>query len=296
MYLVKDALIAVAGQFLDQDLCLKVGEKLLIYVDSGVTKETVEAIQIAASRNRISCTVAQLPSGVSHSEKERALEDLVERERFDVLCEVSEAYFYPSRAWEKARAKGAGIYAIGALDGEAFVRCLGNINRSTMRDFANRMRQILKQARTIELTTRHGTRIVMQMKAGAMHRSWLKITRRLTQSMVSVPTGGIKRGRYTFLPGQLSFLGVPASINGIAVIDGYIWPPPELGALTTNVVIRIAGGKVTKIDGSGRASDSLQAWLKGRATDIKHFCLGFNPGAVLSPSGWGSIRSMWTPS
>jgi hypothetical protein len=281
MYLIEDALIAVAEQFLDQDLCLKAGEKLLIYVDSNATKGTVEAIQAAASRNGISCFVTQLPNRVKHSEKERVLEDLIQRERFDVLCEASEAYFYPSIAWEKARSKGAGIYAIGALNAEAFLRCFGSVNRSALLAFGKRLEEILKKARTIDITTQHGTKIVMQMKAGVTKRSWLRLTRQLTLSMVSAPTGDLRRGRYTFLPGQLSFLGVPASVQGIAVINGYIWPPPELGVLKTHVVLRIASGKVTEIAGSGREADRLQAWLKGRTTDLKHFCLGFNPGAQL---------------
>jgi hypothetical protein len=277
----EDALVAVAGQFLDQDLCLKAGEKLLIYVDSDATKGTVDAVRVAASRNGVTCIVEQLPSGVAHGDKERVLESMVERDRFDVLCEASETYFYPSVAWQKARGKGAGIYAIGALDADAFIRCFGGVNRSAMQAFGGRVSEILKQARTIEITTLNGTQIAMRMKASAIKRSWLKLTRRWNKSMVSVPTGDLQRGRYTFLPGQLSFLGVPASVQGVAVVDGYIWPPPELGALKTHVVLRIASGKVTEIAGSGREADLLQAWLKGRATDLKHFCLGFNPGAQL---------------
>lgn len=100
--------------------------------------------------------------------------------------------------------------------------------------------------------------------------------------MVSVPSGDLQRGRYTFSPGQICFLGVPASIKGIAIIDGYIWPPPELGVLTESVVIHIKGGEVIEISGSRHESNLLRAWLKGRANDLKHFGLGFSPRAQMT--------------
>lgn len=282
MRLVDDTLIIVAEQFLDQDLHLKAGEKLLIYVDSDNTKDTVRALEEAAFRNDISCTVAHLPGGVAHSEKERALEELMDRENFDVLCEASEAYFYPSVAWEKARGKGAGIYAIGALNADAFLRCFGSVNRGAMRDFGNCISEMLKRASTVEITSQSGTRITMLMKAGLIKRSWLKLTRRLNQSVVSVPSGNLQRGKYTFLPGQVCFLGIPSTIEGTAVTHDYVWPPADLGVLDSEVILHITGGDVTEIAGRGREADALRSWLKGRATDVKHFCIGFNPKAQLT--------------
>jgi len=82
--------------------------------------------------------------------------------------------------------------------------------------------------------------------------------------------------------GQLAFQGIPETIEGTAVIDGYLWPPNEIGHIDVPIVLKIKKGIVIKINGCPLKSKILNRWLEGKDKEIQHFCIGFNPGAELS--------------
>jgi leucyl aminopeptidase (aminopeptidase T) len=91
-----------------------------------------------------------------------------------------------------------------------------------------------------------------------------------------------ERASATFMGGQVAFLGVPGTIEGTAVIDGYLSPPEEIGPLENPIVLKMSKGRVVNIDGCPSKSLILSKWLDGKEKGIEHFCIGFNPGARLS--------------
>lgn len=82
--------------------------------------------------------------------------------------------------------------------------------------------------------------------------------------------------------GQLAFQGIPETIEGTAVIDGYLWPPKEIGHVDVPIVLNIKKGSVIEINGCPSKSKVLNRWFEGKTKEIQHFCIGFNPGAKLS--------------
>lgn len=84
------------------------------------------------------------------------------------------------------------------------------------------------------------------------------------------------------MAGQVAFQGIPATIEGKVVIDGYLWPPDEIGLIVDPIVLRIRKGYVTNIEGCPSKALILSNWLEGKEKRVMHFCIGFHPGAQLS--------------
>ena len=162
---------------------------------------------------------------------------------------------------------------------DAFVRCVGRVDHAAMRDFGARLKALFRASRGVRVTSREGTDLRCSMNRNRLSRLADKLRGR-PRSCVWDPSGQpLESGQATFLEGQLAFLGKPDSIEGTAVVDGFQWPPREIGALREPIVLRIERGVVTAIDGRGESTALLRRWLEGRARNILHFSLGFNPGA-----------------
>ena len=82
-----------------------------------------------------------------------------------------------------------------------------------------------------------------------------------------------------FLCGQLAFRGIPHTIDGTAVIDGYLWPPTEVGVLSEPIVLTFKAGKLIGIDGDSEKAGMLARWFEDDTAFLEHVCFGFNPVA-----------------
>jgi leucyl aminopeptidase (aminopeptidase T) len=97
------------------------------------------------------------------------------------------------------------------------------------------------------------------------------------------PAGLFDQGiQSTFLGGQLCFQALTETIEGTAVVDGYLWPPPEIGRLGDPILLTIKGGRVEGMDGSAPETRLLARWFEGQEIRVEHFCMGFHPTAGLS--------------
>jgi len=72
-------------------------------------------------------------------------------------------------------------------------------------------------------------------------------------------------------------------MEGTGVVDGYYWPPSEVSRVfDESIILKIKKGKVIGIEGCPVKSKILEEWFKDQIKFVKHFCIGFNPGARLS--------------
>jgi len=284
--------------FLQQVLLMEEGESVLIYTDSGSDPNLVVALQKSANSLGMRADHLSLEGFPDLTGQIQMLRDKIESGDFQVLCELSEQYFYPSGIWEDAVRKGFRVYSMGPLDAASFLRCIGLVNQDKLMEFGDLLEQVISQARQIHVSTSAGTNLLCRMQPVGVFEKLLSSVKQgglsdrvlakigLSQrSIVWSPSGLLKKSSgATFLGGQLAFRAIPHTLRGTAAIDGYQWPPTDLGKLEEPLVLQIKHGRVVKIDGCQKASSRLSQWLAGQNKTIEHFCIGFNPGAGLNGS------------
>ena len=269
--------------FLRDVMLLEKGERLLIYIDRAPGDQVAGDIQACAQASGIETDIFELRDFSSLKDMVDALSGKISAGNYDAVCELSYRYFYPTRVWGQALQRGCRIYALGPMDRSAFVRCIGEVNHAKLEKFGMALYRLVSKARHVQLETASGTRISCRMNTSSLTGRILAKLKLTDLSQVWLPTGILSRdGGATFLGGQLSFLGIPDTIEGTAVIDGFMWPPDEVGHLEEPIVLEIERGMVVKIAGDPVKSRILEKWLEGRERAIEHFCIGFNPGARIS--------------
>jgi len=206
----------------------------------------------------------------------------IEKGAFDAVCELSEQYFYQTLACKRALQLGSRIYSLAGLDADALTRCVGNVNHNLMFEFGMALRKILGKARSIQILTKNGTHIKFQMSPNPVFRFILKLRRKRVSGILYPSGKPVQKGQSTFLGGQLAFKGIPETIEGTALIDGYLWPPREIGHIDVPIILKIKRGSVIEINGCPLKSKVLNRWFEGKTKEIQHFCIGFNPGAKLN--------------
>jgi len=277
---------AAVDVFLDELMHVQAGENFLIYVDNGTDESLCRAMETRAKARSVQTTVLRLEAG-SLVQQSGQLADCFRSSPFDAACELSDQYFYHTPAWEAARRAGARIFAVGGLDKAAFTRCIAGTSHTGMFAFGTRLQSVLQTARQIRISTANGTDIRVRLSDDRQRSVFGKIIGRLTGEpgpYVLGPCGILSRAMSTtFLGGQLAFMPQPKTVEGTAVIDGYMWPPGDIGALDKPVVLDIKRGKVAGIGGCPEKSAILRNWFakQRRAIWIEHFCIGFHPRATI---------------
>ncbi len=281
-----------AEVFLNELLRHQKGESILVYVDQGSDPSVARAIKIYAEKRGGHCEIFALNSELALAEQARQLTEKIRQGSFNAICELSEQYFYLTSAWKEALEIGARIFSLAGLDAASFVRCVGKVNHEGMFRFGMALKNILQGVRQLHIHTQNGTDIQMQLSLNPFNRLAARF-KRGRRAFIWPPCGILDdKTRTTFLGGQLSFLGIPSTIEGTAVIDGYLWPPAEIGLLDEPIIMKIEKGRVTEIGGSPAKSKSLKEWFKGQTIHVEHFCFGFNPGARLSGKILEAERSL----
>ena len=266
------------------------GENLLLYVDEGSDLRVAHLIKKRVEDRGGQAKILQLSKTVVLDKQVLEICNTIKNGSFQIMCELSEQYFYLTQAWRIALEAGIRVYSLAGLDSASFVRCVGKVNHSAMFKFGQELKKILQKAHHLHINSQNGTDIKMQM--GSISRiarfSGKRLYRLITrfckknQSFIGDPSGILDgKTRATFLGGQVSFRGIPQTIEGIAVIDGYMWPPDEIGSLENPLVLKIKKGSIVEISGCPEKSHLLKKRFYGQLIEIEHLCIGFNPGAKL---------------
>jgi hypothetical protein len=276
-------LVNACETFLHDILLLGKGDSLLIYIDRAPEEVVAGEIQAYAKSIGIETEIFRLQGFSSLTVMVDALCEKITAGNYDAVCELSDRYFYPTRVWGQVVQKGSRLYSMGSMDAPAFIRCIGEVNHENLAVFSMELYRLLVKTRRVQLESTSGTRISFKMNASSLTGRILSKMKLTTMSQVWQPTGTLSQGgSATFLGGQQSFLGIPDTIEGTAVIDGYMWPPDEVGHLEEPIILEIERGHVVRISGNPAKSRILNEWLEGREKAIEHFCIGFNPGARIS--------------
>ncbi len=270
--------------FVRELLNLKQGEKLLIYVDKGSDFNVAEVIHESAKEIGAATELLELNTNLKIPDVVQNLTRKIEDGTFDVICELSEQYFYQTTVWQRALEKGARIYSLGGLQSDGLIRCFGRVNHTLIYDFGTSLREILWKAKSVQISTKKGTNIKFEMNISLVDRVISKLTgKKRPYAYVTRPSGKLSHDvPATFLGGQIAFNGIPGTIEGTAVIDGYIWPPQEIGYIDKPISLKIKKGRVTEVNGGSLKARILSEWFNGKTNEIKHFCVGFHPAARLS--------------
>ena len=263
--------------FLNELLQLRSGENLLIYVDQAGDYRLARAIHTQAERQGSRTEIFELNSALPLADQAKQLTEKIQQGSFHAICELSEQYFYLTSAWPAAYEGGARVYSLAGLDTASFIRCVGRVNHERMFALGMELKTALEKSRRLRIVTENGTDIRMKVGLSRLQRLMARF-RRGPRAFITSPSG-FGGG---FLGGQLAFLGIPTTIEGTAVIDGYLWPPAEIGLLDRPLIVNIYAGKVVDIGGCPVKSRILRRWFEGQTVRVEHFCIGFNPGASLS--------------
>ena len=145
--------------FSEELLRLHRGERLLIYIDQGSCPYTAKVIQESAQQIGALSELYELDSNLNLSDLVQELTHKVQDGAFDVICELSDRYFYQTSVWQRALQSGSRIYSLSGVNSDAFTRCIGKVNNKLMFQLGIALREILKKAKYIQIVTEKGTNI-----------------------------------------------------------------------------------------------------------------------------------------
>ena len=172
------------------------------------------------------------------------------------------------------------------INTDIMVRCIGQIDYTTLKVFIEKITEMTRNAKHIRITTPAGEDV--------------EFDNAKVEGDKPNPTHPIKASiGYADVPGshmmggQIGWAPDMDSINGVIVFDGTI---SRLGKLEEPVHLTIHKGKITKITGGKQAAE-LELWIKSfnhpRMFNLAHVCYGFNPGAKLDGITAAEDERVW---
>lgn len=260
-------------------LGLEPGERLLCYADAGRTA-VAERLQAVAGELGAVAEVLPLDPAEDTDRWVAQLRAAISPGACDLVCELTTRPLYLTGLFGHAIQSGARIYTCGGLDDAALVRCYGAVDQAALRRLADALHRLLLGARRVRITSPAGTELSLRLNGRGLVTRLRRRIGWLEPDRIWAPSGWFRDGtRATFPAGQLSFRGRRSSMRGRLVVDGYFWPPEELGVLATPVVLKVERGRVTRIEGA--AAPLLEQWWEADPKQVEHLCFGFHPHAGL---------------
>jgi len=258
---------------------------MLLYGDEQSDPDALNSIDSAASAFGMRVDRLQLDPGCGQAEQSRQIETALQSRDYDVLCEASGQYFYNTPSWRLAHSKRIRTFGLGPLDCASLVDCVGRVDHHKVFFLAERIAQQIRNCGYLHIADRNGTELSVRFRRPLSNQILSRL--RISQprySVVHQPTGFLSSAvNATFLGGQLSFLGYLPGTNGKLVIDGFLWPPKELGPLQEPVVLEIRHGTISRISGGSEARLFAER-QPASERQLEHICIGLNPGASLHKS------------
>jgi leucyl aminopeptidase (aminopeptidase T) len=188
----------------------------------------------------------------------------------DVIISLPLMYILHTKAYYDAMSSGARILELTGMDSDMMIRLIGRVDYNLMCELGDKLAELTKKTRKIRIVSEKGNNIVFENDP----------------SRPIFHNDGILRekGIYKPLGGQISWAPIEDSIEGVLVIDGFIWPPKEIGILKNPVKIEIKEGRIRRIEG-GFEAKILSKWFESLNDEkmyyIAHASWGFHPKAVL---------------
>ncbi|MCS7385738.1 MAG: hypothetical protein NDF55_03220 [archaeon GB-1867-005] len=189
----------------------------------------------------------------------------------DVIIDFVYQYIIHTNAFYEALNAGARICDLTGMNPDMMIRLIGKVDYEAMCKLGDALAKVISMARKIEVHSPKGTSLVMENDP---HRP------------VYHNDGKVRKpGELKFLGGQVSWAPIEKSINGRLVLDGFLWPPQNVGVLSSPVALTIEEGRIVDVEG-GWEAEAFKRWLAGfndpKMYYIAHVSFGFNPGARLT--------------
>ena len=184
----------------------------------------------------------------------------------DVWIEYSYAYILHTQAWKDSLKSGVRYICLSGMDVSMMVNTIGRINYTKMLKLGEALRNMVEQADEVVIKSPAGTNLTAYNRGRKVRQSG---------KLADTP------GEPIMLGGQVSWCPMEETINGLLVFDGALWPPAEIGLLSSPVKLTLKKGVVIKIEG-GQEAKIFERWLASfddsTMYHLAHYSLGFNPG------------------
>ena len=143
-------------------------------------------------------------------------------------------------------------------------------------------RQILNKTRKLCVTSPADTDLTMSLAQSVLGNVFNQIARKKS-TQIWQTTGILKRRvGSSFMGGQIAFVPASNSLQGRAIVDGYLWPPKELRRLPEPISWQFANSRLIQMEGPANITQPLEHFLAAQQIGIEHFCLGFHSNAQLA--------------
>jgi leucyl aminopeptidase (aminopeptidase T) len=201
----------------------------------------------------------------------------------DVWVELNNKYLLYSTPFEVAERENKKLryMNLSGMNVDMLVRTIGRVDLEALRQFQDKLADMVKAAKKIRLTSPAGEDVEMNFDP---------------KGAVVNDVGFADAPGPHFLSGQLT-PGYSSSVNGSIVFDGSVVPP--IGLLKEPIKLHVKSGRVEKIEG-GKDALALDAWLRSfndpSMFRVAHLSFGSNPGAKLTGNivederVWGSTE------
>ncbi len=243
------------------------GESVLVLADTVVNREMVD--YVASAIHALGGEAVEMIYETREEvdvEPPKAVSKAMEAS--DVIIDFVKQYIIHTDAFYNALKSGARICDLTGMTPDMMIRLIGRVDYELMCNLGDELAELTRKAREIRIVTDIGTNISFENDPNrpVWHND-----------------GKVRsKGEYKFLGGQVSWAPIEDSINGVLVVDGFIWPPDEIGILSNPVKLTIKEGRIVKIEGGVEAS-IFNKWINS-FNDEKMFCVahvswGFHPKA-----------------
>jgi leucyl aminopeptidase (aminopeptidase T) len=187
----------------------------------------------------------------------------------DVWIEFAYSYVMHTPCFRAALENGCRYICLTGMDVMMMVRTISNIDYGLVIELGETLQRHVQDADEVVVESAAGTRLKGYNRGRRVRLSGRRAT---------------EKGYPVMLAGQISWNPIEETIEGELVFDGALWPPLELGRLTSPVAMTLREGRVSGIRG-GRDADVFRRWMESlndpeNMYRLAHYSLGFNPGVT----------------
>jgi leucyl aminopeptidase (aminopeptidase T) len=265
-------ILQAAKKVINEIMLTQPGETVLITADTTSDFRVIQATAAAAVAAEAKPVVLTFQASLDKEIMIEPTPPVAEAlKASDVWIDYQYQLFY-TRAWKAAMDAGTRLFLAAACDVNMLMNTVGKVNYPKMIELGDTIVDLINTSSQMQITSPNGTDLTMS-----------------TEGRIAEQSGayGTEKGISVMLGGQTTLCPVEESINGILVFDGGLFPPAEIGLMTSPVKLTIEKGVARKIEG-GREAHLFEKWLEGLDDEkmywLAHVSQGFNPG-VLEPTG-----------
>jgi leucyl aminopeptidase (aminopeptidase T) len=260
-----------AYKLVENIMLVEKNENVVITADTSTDRRVVEAIGEAAFSIGADPIILYYPT--SYKAFEEPIKPIAEAVAVaDVWIELA---YYPimhTPAFRKSMEFGTRYTCLTGMDVTMLVNTIGNVNVDVLIEFGEYITNKVEESDEVIIKDKNGTNLKAYNQGRKVKHSGQRAT---------------KKGYPVMLGGQVSWCPVEETINGTLVFDAALFPPSELGILSSNVELTLEEGRVVNING-GEDAEIFKKWMASFNDEnmyrLAHYSIGFNPG-VKKPTG-----------